>query len=150
MRNDPRGVSLIELLVVVAIVAALATVAVPGYRRQAQRAARTEARTALLGLAAAQERYYLQCHQYASTLDATLPSDCSLARLRYAVASERGDYTLAMVAADAAAWSATATRVAGSAQAGDATCRVFALDSSGVKSALDDAGVARSRECWGG
>ncbi len=148
MRNSARGLTLIELLVVLAIAAVLTAFAVPGYRHHVERAQRTEARSALLSLAAAQERHYLQCQRYASSLSATLPSDCALQRLRFAPVSERGYYTIAMDAADAAGWSARATRAAGTAQSGDSRCRTLTLDSEGTKAAVDDAGVTRTGECW--
>ena len=61
-----RGFSLIELLVVVVIVAILGLVAIPSYRQYNIRAQRTEAKTALLRLAANQERFYLQNNSYST------------------------------------------------------------------------------------
>jgi type IV pilus assembly protein PilE len=149
MRNErARGVTLIELLVVVAIAGLLLSIAVPSYRGYLLRANRTEARTALLALAAAQEKLYLQCHTYATTLDPDRPTACSPVTLRFAARTERGYYAIAVTAADTDAWVATATRAAGTAQSADRMCRVLELRSSGEKSARDDADVRTDRECW--
>src|SRR5258708_20456562 len=55
---SPRGFSLIELMVVVAIATILFAVAVPSYMSYMRQARRTEARTALLDLASREERFF--------------------------------------------------------------------------------------------
>ena len=67
--RGPRGVSLIELLAVLLAIGILAGIAVPAYRAQLLRTNRTEGRAALLALAVAQEKFYLECHRYAMELD---------------------------------------------------------------------------------
>ena len=64
MRKYMRGITLLELMIVVVIVSILAAVAYPNYRQFAARAKRNEAKAMLLELAAAQERYYLQNSRY--------------------------------------------------------------------------------------
>ena len=56
MPNGSRGFSLVELMMVIVIIAILASVAVPGYRDYVQRAQRVDATAALLRIAAAQEK----------------------------------------------------------------------------------------------
>jgi type IV pilus assembly protein PilE len=141
--------TVVELLVVLAIVALLASAAVPGLRGHVLRAGRTEARTALLALATAEERLYLRCHTYSATLDPTQPSACSPLRLRFPVLSERGYYVIAVTAADAGAWTATATVEPGTPQGADRRCRVFQLSSTGEKSARDAADSPSTTDCWG-
>jgi type IV pilus assembly protein PilE len=149
MRNErARGLTLIELLVVTAITGLLLSIAAPAYRGYVLRANRTEARIALLSLAAAEEKLYLQCHTYAGTLDPDSATACSPLTLRFPSRTERGYYTIAVTAADTDAWVATATRAAGTAQSADRACRVLELSSSGDKSARDDADVRTDRECW--
>lgn len=143
-----RGVTLLELLAVVAILGVLASVAVPGYRVVVLRSGRAEARSALLALATAQEKLYLQCHTYATRLDPSRATSCAPPTLKFPLASERGAYVLAVTDADSGAWSATATSVAGSAQRSDRACRTFGLTSQGVKTAVDEDNRATSRECW--
>ena len=64
MRKYMRGITLLELMIVVVIVSILAAVAYPNYRQFAARAKRNEAKAMLLEVAAAQERFYLQNSQY--------------------------------------------------------------------------------------
>ena len=82
MKPKSAGMTLIELMIVVAIVALLASIAVPSYRQYVLRANRTEATTALLQLAAAQEKFYLQNNTYAGNalIDDAPPAGLGLVR----------------------------------------------------------------------
>ena len=64
IRKYMRGVTLLELMIVVVIVSILAAVAYPNYRQFVSRAKRNEAKAMLLEIAAAQERFYLQNSRY--------------------------------------------------------------------------------------
>ena len=146
--GEARGVSAIELLVVLAIIGILAGLSVPAYRDHVLRANRGEARAALLSLATAEEKFYLQCNEYTSALDAAAATACSPASLRFPAASERGYYTVAVTSADASGWSATATAVAALPQFRDTVCRTFQLASTGAKTARDSVNAASDSECW--
>ena len=63
-----KGITLIELLVTVAIVAILAAIAVPVYTNYMQRARRAEAKTALEQLRAAQEMFRAERGSYSTNL----------------------------------------------------------------------------------
>lgn len=56
MQNSP-GFSLIELMIVVAVVAILSAVAFPSYQQYVRRAARAEARATMLDIAQMEERF---------------------------------------------------------------------------------------------
>ena len=140
--------SAVELVVVLAIVGILAGLSVPAYRDHVLRANRGEARAALLSLATAEEKFYLQCNEYTSALGAAAATACSPASLRFPAASERGYYTVAVTSADASGWSATATAVAVLPQCRDTRCRTFQLASTGAKTARDSVNAASDSECW--
>ena len=53
-----RGMTLIELMIVVVIVSILASIAVPSYIQQVRKSRRVQAKTALLDLAGREERYF--------------------------------------------------------------------------------------------
>jgi type IV pilus assembly protein PilE len=146
-KSQMRGVTLIELMIVVAVVAALMLIAIPSYRSYVLRANRAEGRAALLSLGAAQEKFYLQCNTYSTTIS-TDATDCAGPNLQFNTTSERGYYTVAVTAADTNAWTATATAVAGQPQIDDTKCRVFQLTSAGVKTSTNAGGATTTSECW--
>lgn len=143
-----RGVTLIELVVVAAVIAILSMVAIPSYRSHVLRTHRTEARAALLALATAQEKFHLVCHRYAAELDPEQEPDCDAARLDFPTGSERGLYSLRITSADASGWTAESSP-SGPPQAADRACQGFALASTGRKRAWDAAGKDSTLECWG-
>jgi type IV pilus assembly protein PilE len=147
-RAVARGYTLIELAIVAMLVAILAMLSIPAYRNHVLRTHRTEARNALLALATAEEKFHLQCNSYTDALDPGGPTTCAPPNLVFATVSEHGSYTIDVLAADAATWSATATAAAGSPQVDDAQCRVFRLDAEGAQSAATADGVANDSECW--
>ena len=59
-----RGFTLIELMIVVAVIAILAAVAWPSYQNQVRATNRADAQGALLGLAQAMERHFTQNGSY--------------------------------------------------------------------------------------
>jgi type IV pilus assembly protein PilE len=134
MRNKMRGVTLIELVIVVAIVALLATIAIPSYRQFLLRSHRAEAKSALLNLAAAQEKFYLQNNTYTDALDDAPPDGLGLT-----TTTENGHYTIAIDDADTEAFTATATAADGQAQ--DTHCGTFTIDQAGTRTATSD-------DCW--
>ncbi|SEK30049.1 type IV pilus assembly protein PilE [Colwellia chukchiensis] len=66
--NKFSGFTLVELLITVAIVAILASVALPAYTDFVARSNRTEAQRELLRIANLQEQYYVDTRSYANDL----------------------------------------------------------------------------------
>lgn len=133
-----RGVSLIELMIVVVIVGIMASIAIPSYRNYVVRAQRTDAMSALLRVAAAQEKFYLQRNRYATNdeLDDAPPAGLGFA------GTENGWYTIATNSTDTARdFTLTATPISGRAQATDSHCASFSLTSTGAK-------TATNTDCW--
>src|SRR5580704_3895466 len=60
------GFTLVELLIVIVIATILATIAIPSYQAQIRKSRRTDAKTALLDLAAREERYNSTYNTYTS------------------------------------------------------------------------------------
>lgn len=145
MNSQARGFTLIELMIVVAVAAILAAVAVPSYRQYVMRANRADATAALLRLASAQERFYLQNNRYA---DADEMDDAPPAGLGIA-GTERGYYTLAIDSDDLAlGYVVTATVVDGGPQDEDTQCAGFSVDQQGLRRAEDSGGDANTDTCW--
>jgi len=81
-RNRNKGFTLIELLIVIAIIAILATIAIPNMLQARKRAYDTKAQTCASEIAKAEEMYILDNDQYANdfnTLQTAFPGvvkDC--------------------------------------------------------------------------
>jgi type IV pilus assembly protein PilE len=118
-----RGITLLELMIVVVIVSILAAVAYPNYRNFAARAKRNEAKAALLKIATNQERFYLQNNTY--TLDMT--------QLGFPVAdnyvTDSESYNVRVTAANASNFTATATYRHDDGE--KLKCNLFQLDGRG-------------------
>ena len=134
MRKYMRGITLLELMIVVVIISILTAIAYPNYREYVTRAKRTEAKAALLQIATVQERIYLQSNSYTQNLIAlgfaTTPN--------FTTASD--SYVINVGAADANDFTATATFQLGGDEAGK--CLTFQIDGRGAKTSAPDT------DCW--
>lgn len=134
IRRYIRGVSLMELLIVVVIVGILSVIAYPNYVQYSARAKRTEAKAALLQIATNQERHYLQNNTY--TTDMT--------ELGFSAASDyetdSGAFIVNVTAADANDFTAVATYQLGGEEANK--CLTFEIDGAGNKES------APYDDCW--
>jgi type IV pilus assembly protein PilE len=143
-RQPQWGFSLIELMIVVAIVAILASISVGAYRQYTLRANRTEARIALLQIQAGQEKFFLQNNAYATdvaTLIAAPPNGLGL-NLTAAGVTPSGLYTVSFTAAAGNTYTVQAVATPGSPQAKDTTCPTFTMNDAGLRTPVDSTG------CW--
>ena len=145
------GFTLVELMLTLAVIAIISSLSVVSYRQYVQRANRVDGTSALLHLSAAQERYYLQHDEYATT--AALLADSPPAGLGI-TGTQQGLYEISVAAsADGAAvgYIATATASGTGSQRDDDDCQAFTIDQSGTRGA-SDAGGAESAQitarCW--
>ncbi|MEO7853788.1 MAG: type IV pilin protein [Rubrivivax sp.] len=138
-RNRRHGFTLIELMITVAIIAILASIALPSYQEYVRRGRRADAQSFLQEVAARQQHFLLDRRAYgtdittatsAGGLGMTIPTNVS------------GFYGVAMVTDNAAAppiFNLTATPSGSQAYE---KCGTLTLDSRGVKAA-SGAGT-----CW--
>jgi type IV pilus assembly protein PilE len=137
MSKKQRGFTLIELMVVVAIIGILMGIAIPQYGQYVRRAQRSDATAVLLLIASEQEKYYLNNNTYTTDLAAL-----------NITGSENGYYDVVINAADVSVWDADATARAGGPQRTDDDCQKFTYNSLGTKGAEDSASADSTDECW--
>lgn len=135
MNPKSWGFTLIELMIVVAIVGILAAIAYPSYMEYVRKGNRTDAKTTLLQVSQTLERCFTQYSAYNN-------ASCSVLN-GGSVNSAEGFYTIGVVSA-ATTYTLTANPVAGKTQAGDAKCTTLSLNNLGVKGATGTA----TAECW--
>lgn len=132
-----KGFSLIELMIVVAIVAILAAIALPSYQSYVLKSHRTTAVNALMDLASREARYYTTNNVYTNSLVtlgyAADPTPVSDANNYY--------YDLSITAANATSFSLQAAPTGN--QAND-TCGTFTYTDLGVKGV----GAGTVSDCW--
>ncbi len=126
-----RGVTLLELMIVVVIIGILAAIAYPSYRQFVERAKRTEARALLLRIAVDQVRFYLQNNPFGT-----------MTQLQYdePQITDSEAYSVTITTNNASNFSVTATYQLGGEEADK--CLTFTLDGRGTKTSLP------YTDCW--
>ena len=144
MTRLQRGFTLVELMIVVVIIAILASIAYPSYTEFVRRSARAEAKGALLENAQFMERIFTASNRYDRNSAGDPIEDASLP-----VQSSPRDgtprYALSVQVPTPLQFTLFATPVAGSPSADD-DCGTLIINQAGVKD-VDDASLSAA-ECW--
>lgn len=130
--RNKTGFSLIELMIVVAVVGILAAVAYPSYQQYLLRGARAEAQSHIMDLAARQGQFLLDTRSYAASVSAlgmTTP------------ASVASKYTITITASDGPPPTFSIRAAPTGSQARD-TCGTLGVDNVGTKTA------SGTGTCW--
>ena len=131
------GFTLLEVMIVCAIVAILAAIAYPSYQSSVQKSRRAEAKAALLGVASQMERRSTEKSTYAG---ATLGAGATAV---FADHSENSYYNLSLANLTATTYTARAAPTG--AQTGD-PCGTFTYNEQGIKSVTG--GTWTMAQCW--
>ena len=129
-----KGVTLLELMIVVVIIGILATVAFPSYQQQVLKTRRADGKSALLDAGQELERCYTLTNTY---LGCVPPSGA------FPIASPDNYYVVA-VARTASAFTLSATPQG--AQTGDTQCGVLQIDNIGGEGS--QAAIPDANGCW--
>jgi type IV pilus assembly protein PilE len=144
------GFTLIELMVVVAIVAILSAIAIPAYQRQIMQSRRTSAKTALFDLSGREEKYYAANNYYPASLSSVGYSTVDSTGALQVPNNTNEDYYSVTIAVNAAtsttpaSYKATATTVGN--QLND-SCGNFSITDLGVQGATGTNSGTGSG-CW--
>ena len=129
-----RGITLIELLIVVVIVGILAAIAYPSYQQQVRKTKRADGKAALLDTAQELERCYTRFARYNDgNCGVALPSN-----------SPEGFYVITANALDASSFTLDAAPQGD--QANDAACGTLRLTNAGIQGS--QGADADANDCW--
>lgn len=128
-----RGFTLIELMIVVAVIGVLAIIAVPAYNEQVRKTRRAQARSDTMALVQALERFHTANNTYNGYPPAAVNSP----------ADGTAFYTITPSDLTATTYTLTATPVPGSDQAND-RCGELTINHAGVKTSE----LLTPAECW--
>jgi type IV pilus assembly protein PilE len=142
------GFTLVELMIVIVIGAILVGIAVPSYQAQVQKSRRTDARNAILDIAAREERLLSVTNAYSA-----IPTDVGYGGATWPQPVTNSYYQVTVTTPDPAQPAGTTsfiiTAQAIGIQVGDTACASFSVNQIGSQTALTSGGAQNATTCWG-
>ncbi|EJM16829.1 prepilin-type N-terminal cleavage/methylation domain-containing protein [Pseudomonas sp. GM18] len=132
MRRSNRGFTLIEIMIVIAIIGIVITIGYPSLTEYVKKGRRTEVAGLLSEQAQILERFYSKNNVYTNATGLSAGNDF------YTITPTLSDQTFLL----------TATRKAGSTMASD-KCGDFTLSNTGVRSMVNAVSGLATKDCWG-
>ena len=129
-----RGVTLMELMVVMIVIAILTSIAYPSYRQQMLRANRTSAKTALTHTAQNMERCFTRTNTYVGCVVLPFNTPDNLYQISAAAAATATTFSVQAVPQGA--------------QVQDTKCATLTLNQANVRTASGTLS-ATPQQCWG-
>jgi len=145
-KHSTKGFTLIELMIVVAVIALIAAIALPSYQEQVRKARRADGMSAVMDCVSDQERRYSARSLYADTATAQSEALCGFNPVSVQLESPEGHYTLA-VTTGVDSFTVTAQATTKHKQNLDTNCNQFIITETGQKSSKDSGGTTSTR-CW--
>lgn len=148
-----RGFTLIELMITIAIIGVIVSIALPSYQESVARSRRSEVKTVLLEASQWMERFYSENFRYDQNTAGTAIANVFPAAYSQSPRQGAAVYTIAVGQAGTRTFTLTATRVAGRGMQND-RCGNFSVTNTGVRSNPDfntgnfASAPAAVLECW--
>lgn len=139
-----NGFTLIELMIVVAIMSILAAVAYPAYQDSVRKARRSDAHTGMLSIMLAQQKMRGNCPFYAQALGSanSCGASGSASTVKGSSASQEGYYSFSLSNASGNSYTITASALGS--QANDTGCTSITL----TVNASNPKGLKGPVSCW--
>jgi len=146
-RAKMKGVTMLELMIVVVIVAILATIAYPSYTNSIRKARRADGAAAVAAIQQSQAKLRASCRFFAQNLGAAdvCGANAAASTIRAGATSPDGRYAIALSAASGTGYTITATGQGDQAndKAEGTTCTLALTISAGNPN-----GVHTPAACW--
>ncbi|QAU24266.1 prepilin-type N-terminal cleavage/methylation domain-containing protein [Dyella sp. M7H15-1] len=152
-RRRPDGFTLIEMMIVVCIIAILAAIAIPAYKKQIMQSRESSAKSALLDLARREETFYSTNNYYTAEMATLGYAGVTSNAIKVPNNSNEAYYSVTITApasggTTAATFTATAAPVAGSTQTSD-PCGTYQIDYLGNQTNSGGTGTTSGGlSCW--
>ncbi|RZM85227.1 prepilin-type cleavage/methylation domain-containing protein [Pseudoalteromonas rubra] len=135
-KHTEQGFTLVEMMITIAILGILASIAYPSYSEYVRRAARAEAAATLLDAANKQEQYFVDNRQYASTL----------AELGLPTTTENDYFSLQIALGDDLNSFVVTATATGGPLADDTECTTLTINNLNIRGST---GTLAADRCWG-